>query len=342
MKNNKFLIITLLVLVVISAYYFLSKSSGTLSNELKDFAIVDTASIDKIFISDYRGEKVTLTRGDKYWVVDGAHKARQQSVEVLMTTFARIAIKSPVAKTAINNVIKDIATKTIKVEIYQGKDKPSKVYYIGGSTQDSKGTYMVLENDEKKSSVPFITHIPGFSGYLTTRFFANPLQWRDAAIFTYHPEEIKSIEIIYHETPEESFKLEKNNSVSGIGPFNLFDGQTTIPIQHFDTNKVVQYLANFEKIYYEMIVLDEKKPEQQDSIRKSNPFFTIKVEDVYGKTTKIVALHMNNYRNTLDDKGNPYPYDMDRMFAVLNDDILIYIQFYTFDRITLPKQFFLK
>lgn len=338
MKNNKFLIITLLVLMAIASYFFISKSSGTLKNELKDFAIEDTASIDKIFISDYTGEKVTLTRGDNYWVVDGAHKARQQSVEVLMTTFSRIAVKSPVAKAAMNNVIKEIATKTIKVEIYQGKDKPDKVYYIGGPTQDQMGTYMVLENDGKKSSVPFIMHIPGFAGYLSTRFFANPLQWRDASIFKYNSEEIKSIEVTYHEKPEESFKIEKN-----LNTINLIDGQTAQPIQKFDTNKVIQYLGLFENINYEMIVLDEVKPEQQDSIRKINPFFTIKVEDVYGKSTKIVALHMPNYKQTVDDKGNPYPYDVDRMYAILNDDVfLIYIQFYTFDKITYPKQFFLK
>lgn len=343
MKKNKFLIITLLVLIAIASYFFISKSSGTLKNELKDFAIEDTVSIDKIFISDYTGEKVTLTRGDKYWVVDGAHKARPESIEVIMNTFYRIAVKSPVAKAAMNNVIKDIATKTIKVEIYQGKDKPSKVYYIGGPTQDQMGTYMVLENDGEKSSVPFIMHIPGFAGYLSTRFFANPLQWRDATIFKYNSEEIKSIEVTYHEKPEESFKIEKNNSVSSTGQISLIDGQTAQPIQKFDTNKVIQYLGLFENINYEMIVLDEVKPEKQDSIRKISPFFTIKLTDVYGKITKIVSLHMPNYKQVLDDNGTPHPYDLDRMYGILNDDdALIYIQFYTFDKITLPKQVFLK
>lgn len=341
MKNNKLLLAALLILVAIAVYFYVYESNnrGTIH---ADFAIEDTASIDKIFISDYTGDKVTLTRGDKYWVVEGAHKARQQSVEVLMTTFSRIAVKSPVAKAAINNVIKDIATKTIKVEIYQGKDKPSKVYYIGGPTQDQMGTYMVLENDGKKSSVPFVMHIPGFAGYLSTRFFANPLQWRDPAIFKYNSEEIKSIEVTYHEKPEESFKIEKNNSVSSTGQISLIDGQTAQPIQKFDTNKVIQYLGLFENINYEMIVLDEVKPEQQDSIRKTSPFFTIILTDVYGKTTKIVSLHLRNYKQTLDDKGELYPYDLDRMYAILNDDILIYIQFYTFDKITLPKQVFLK
>ena len=337
MKNNKFLLATLLILVAISVYYYISKSSGTLKNELKDFAIADTASIDKIFISDYTGAKVTLARGEKYWIVDGAHKARQESINVLMTTFSQIAVKSPVAKAAINNVIKDLATKAIKVEIYQGGNKPTKVYYIGGTTQDLLGTYMVLENNGEKSSVPFIMHIPGFNGYLSARFYSNHLQWRDAAIFTYQPEEIKSIEVTYFEKPEESFKIEKN-----INQITLIDGQTNTPIQKFDTNKVYQYLGLFEKIYYEMVVTDELKPEKQDSVRKTNPFFTIKLTDVYGKSTKIVALHMSNYKQVLDDVGNPYPYDLDRMYGVLNDDLLLYIQFHTFDVITLPKQIFLK
>ena len=50
MKNNKFLLATLLILVAIAVYFFVSKSSGTLNIEHSDFAIKDTASIDKIFI----------------------------------------------------------------------------------------------------------------------------------------------------------------------------------------------------------------------------------------------------------------------------------------------------
>lgn len=337
MKNNKFLLATLLILVAIAAYYFISKSSGTLKNELKDFAIADTASIDKIFISDYTGAKVTLTRGEKYWIVDGAHKARPESIQLLITTFSQIAVKSPVPKAAINNVIKDIATKGIKVEIYQGSNKPTKVYYFGGTTQDLLGTYMVLENNGEKSSVPFIMCVPGFNGYLSARFYSNPLQWRDAAIFTYQPDEIKSIEVTYFEKPEESFKIEKN-----LNQITLIDGQTNTPIQKFDTNKVYKYLGLFEKVYYEMVVSEELKPLKQDSVRKTNPFFTIKLTDVYGKSTKIVALHMPNYKQVLDDEGNPYPYDLDRMYGILNDDLLLYIQFHTFDVITLPKQMFLK
>ncbi|MGE0561192.1 MAG: DUF4340 domain-containing protein [Flavobacteriales bacterium] len=337
MKNNKFLLATLLILVAIAVYFFVSKSSGTIKNELKDFAITDTASIDKIFISDSKGDKATLTRGDKYWVVDGAHKARPDGVELLLNTFYRIAVKAPVAKAALNNVITDIATRTTKVEIYQGGDKPTKVYYIGGATQDSHGTYMVLENNGEKSSVPFITHVPGFNGYLTTRFYANPLQWRASNIFNYQPDEIASVEVTYSDKPEESFKIERN-----VNQLTVIDLLTNQPMKNIDTNKVYQYLGMYGNINYEMVVLDELSVEKQDSVRKTLPIFTIKLVDIYGKSIKIVAHHMPNYKQVLDDEGTPHQYDIDRMYGVLNDELLLYIQFYTFDKITLPKQIFLK
>ena len=102
---------------------------------------------------------------------------------------------------------RDIATKATKVEIYQGDDKPSKVYYVGNATNDHQGTYMVLEIDGVKSTVPFVMFIPGNYGYLTSRFFTEAQQWRDAIVFKYAPEAIKSIEINYLETPEQSFVI---------------------------------------------------------------------------------------------------------------------------------------
>ena len=60
MKNNKFLLAVLLILVAIAVYFFVPKSNGTIKNELNDFAITDTASIDKIFIynnSDLGGSR---------------------------------------------------------------------------------------------------------------------------------------------------------------------------------------------------------------------------------------------------------------------------------------------
>ncbi|MCC7332080.1 MAG: hypothetical protein IT232_05655 [Flavobacteriales bacterium] len=335
MKGNKFLIILLIVLACAATYFYFTKSNNTLG-ELKDFAIEDTAKINKIFIADAKGEKVTLTRDKSFWKVDGDRKARPESIDVLMNTFYRIAIKYPVAKAAHNNVVRDMATQATKVEIYMGSEKPNKVYYIGGNTQDNLGTYMLLENNGKKSSIPFVTHIPGFSGYLTTRFFANPLQWRDAEIFKYNPNEIKKLTVTFFEKPNESFSIQNIE-----GKLSLLDSENK-NIQNFNEDRVKQYLEMYDNVYYEMVVLDELKQEQKDSILKLNPYFKIEIQDIYGKSKNIMAFHMNNYRKTVDDQGNPFPYDIDRMYGYLNNESLIYIQFHTFDKLMLPKDTFLK
>ncbi len=139
MKSNKPLLAVLVILLAIAAYYISTKESSTLRSRegvLSDFAIEDTTTIDKIFISDFQGESVTLTKSDDYWLVDGDKKARPESISMLLKTFHRIAVKSPVSAAAFENIVTSIATKSNKVEIYQGGDQPSKVYYVGESTQN--------------------------------------------------------------------------------------------------------------------------------------------------------------------------------------------------------------
>ncbi len=339
MKNNKVLIALLVILAAVAIYFFTKKSDGTLRNDKEvksDFAIKDTASIDKIFIADAKGQTVTLTRVENAWMVNNKYVARPDNIRILMKTFSRIDVRSPVPKAAYNNVVKMIATSATKVEIYQGDDKPSKIYYVGGATLDHQGTYMVLETDGVKSSAPFITYIPGNYGYLSTRFFTESEQWRDAVVFRYLPEEIKSIEINYFETPEESFII---NNTDGEFTLSALGSNEIIP----NVNKELlnEYVNRYRKIYYEMIDVESPK-EKIDSTIASPPFLSIEVKDFLGGGNKIVVYHMPNFRKTLDHDEKEFPYDVDRMYGYLNNELFTYIQFATFDNITLPKRYFLK
>ena len=123
MKSNKIIILILVVLAAVAIYFFINKSAGTLGSnkgEKSDFAITNIETIDKIFIVDSKGKSVTLTKPGDGWLIDGKHSARPDNIRLLMKTFKRIAVRSPVPKTAHNNVIKQIATIATKVEIYQG------------------------------------------------------------------------------------------------------------------------------------------------------------------------------------------------------------------------------
>jgi hypothetical protein len=340
MKNNKILIALVFVLIAVSAIIYIKTNGvnqGTIDSikgAKSDFAIKDTASISKIFITDAKGGKVTLTRGDDEWIVDGKYVARPDNIRILMKTFSRIDVRSPVPKAAFNNVVKQIATGAIKVEIYQGEEKPSKTYYVGGATLDHQGTYMVLETEGVKSTTPFVMYIPGNYGYLTTRFFTEPAQWRDAVVFRYLPEEIKSIEINYFEKPAASFAINRINNqftLSNIGSLEI------IPI---DTMILNEYVNRYRKIYYEMIDIDSPQ-EKIDSTIASSPFISIEVKDVEGVSNKIVIYHMPNFRKITDPiTTEVYDFDVDRMYGYLNDELFTYVQFATFDNITLPKKYF--
>lgn len=339
MKNNKILIALLFVLAAVAAIIYFNNKTETISDiegAKSNFAIKDTASISKIFIADAKGKTVTLTREKNTWMVDGKYVARPDNMRLLMKTFGRIAVKSPVPRSAYNTTIKSIATGATKVEIFQGEAKPSKTYYVGGATLDHQGTYMLLETEGVKSTVPFIMHIPGFYGYLTTRFFTEPEQWRDAVVFKYSPNQIKSIAVKYYETPKQSFKIE--NEESG---FVVRDYTSNEIVEDVDTNILNEYIALYGSIYYEMIDV-ESTQEKKDSIIASPPYFSIEVHDVLGGSNKIVAYHMPNYRKTLDKNEEPFMYDVDRMYALLNDELFLFIQFATFDQIKLPQAIFRK
>ncbi|MBQ20112.1 MAG: hypothetical protein P1U44_00740 [Vicingaceae bacterium] len=335
-NNNKIIILVLLLAIAVAAYLYFNQGNTTYNVEgaKLDFAVEDTSSITKIFIVDNQGKHVTLVKGEKSWMVNNKYDARPDNIRLLMKTFSRIAVKAPVPKSAQDNIIKSIATKGTKVEIYQGGGQPSKVYYMGNSTMDQTGTYMLLETEGVKSTVPFIMHIPGFRGFLYSRFFTDSQQWRDAAIFKYHPQDIQKLEVTYYETPEQSFTIiKKDTSFIMIDKNNQ---EVKAP-----ANRILEYLERYEKIYYEMVDT-ESKPELVDSVLNSQPFIRIAVTDVDGEINEVVAYHMPNFRETLDPvSGEPFEFDVDRMYANINKELFVYIQFATFDEITIKKDDFL-
>lgn len=338
MKKNRILIIVLLAFVTVAVYFYTNDSSGTLATNKEaksDFAIKDTETIDKIFMVDAKGQSVTLIKKEEDWFVDGKYRARPDNIRLLMKTFSRIDVRSPVSKNAQNNVIKQIATSATKVEIYQGEDKPSKTYYVGGATLDHQGTFMILETDGVKSSVPFIMYIPGNYGYLTTRFFTESHQWREAIVFKSKPEEIKSIEVIYHETPEESFSI-----INKDGVFSLFAAESVVPTK-VNSDQLMDYVSRYENIYYEMIDVESEQT-KIDSIIASDPFITINLVTSSEEKKNIVLRHMPNYRGTLDHNDEEFEFDVDRMYGYLNEELFTYAQYATFDKITLPRSYFIE
>lgn len=330
MKKNWIYAIIVIVLIVISGILYFSQrvSNSTIPKPLRDFAIEDTTSITKIFMVNKANQQVILERKNSHWILDNEYVARKDLIDLLLKTINRIKVRSPVSRSAHDNVVKVLATTATKVEIYRNyEEKPAKVFYVGHPTQDNMGTYMLMEN----SSVPFIMHIPGFIGYLTSRFTVVWSDWRDLSIYRYKFTDIASVTMEHPGSPERSFKAINY----GDNKFDLKPLNDSIEITGFDTLKLKKLIASFKKINCEYYITKFDK-HKEDSVRNSQPINIIIVEDIYGTEITVTTFHRPNLSGLLDEEGKEYEYDVDRMYAFINGNKdLVVIQYFVFDPLTL-------
>ncbi|MCK5820547.1 MAG: hypothetical protein KAH17_01630 [Bacteroidales bacterium] len=330
MKRSTLILSLIVVALSIFVVILMTRDrSGTIKKELRDFSVQDTASVDKIFMVTKSNDQVVLTRNGVSWMVNDKYVVRREAIELLLKTIHRIQVKAPVAKSALDNVVTMLATRNTKVEIYI-KGKLDKTIYIGGPTQDQIGTFMMLEG----SSVPFVVHIPGFIGYLSTRFFTDEKSWRSPLIFNYNFDEIASIKSINNDNPLGSFILNKEK--------NRFDMQALEgehAAQVIDTLAVKFFVSNFERVASEFFA-DEMESEMMDSLNMATPFHVLELTDISGKVTKIEA-HRRFPVGQADPEAPLQKYDLERMYARINGSDWVVIQYFVFDQLFRELQFFL-
>ncbi len=246
MKKNRTSLILTLVLVLISVYFlFFRNGFSTISEKDNDFAVQDTGSITKIFMADKRNSTVTLTKvRPGVWRVNDHYDVRSDAINNLLITIKMVAVKSIIDPRGAANVVKGLATQAMKVEIYSG-DKRIKMYYVGGPTADQLGTFMLLANHRngENYSQPYIMYIPGFDGYLSSRYFIPEVDWRDRTVFRYYPYQMKSVKVAYAGA-DSSFQV----NVLGRNHFSMENPVTHQHLAVFDTIAAKQYLTYYQNV----------------------------------------------------------------------------------------------
>lgn len=333
MKNKRFLIFLVIALLAGIATYLLvnNKSNKLNSEDWRNFAVEDTAAITKMFLADRTGKQVLLERkGPGRWVVNNKFDARNDVINMLLKTVKLVHTKSPVPKNTRTKVMKSLSAKGIKVEIYTGSSSPEKVYYVGGETPNAEiGTYMMQEG----SPEPFVTEILGFEGYLTPRYPADEVIYKDPALFRYMPEDIATVKYINNDNPEQSFEVINNGKYEVA--IKDYKGQMLPAVDKITAQK---YLGNFAQLVFE----DEAsrlKPAKVDSIIRSKPFGNMVITDKKGKSFNLLFYRIADISGDLAADGKPYPYDADRFHARLANEKKLYVfQYFVWDKATLTGQ----
>lgn len=323
--NKSLKILLIVVAVAAAAYFIISKQAWTtLKPELKEFAIKDTAAITKFFLADKRGNQVIVAKNEQgVWMVNNEQEADMTKVNLMLATMHEVAVRNPIPEAAFNTVIGNLATEGIKAEFYEGNDL-IKTIYVGSITPDQTGTFMMIEG----SSTPFITHIQGFVGYLTPRFYPMALKWKTRKLFDVPMDSIASVKVTYPGTTNQSFTLNNQN------PIVLTSEKGVEPIADIQFAKY--YLSGFNNLYFEGYD-EDMAAAKADSIRQSTPFCIIELARKSGAITR-VQLHYkevgDHTKVMYGEDGRLLPHDTEKYFAFINGEHeVVYVQHYVFGRL---------
>ncbi|MEZ4939122.1 MAG: hypothetical protein R2799_16155, partial [Crocinitomicaceae bacterium] len=276
---------------------------------------------------------VVRTAGTTDWTNEAGDCVQEELINNILETIYRIKVKANVPKGMSETVLNNLNQSHTKCEIYVNNIL-EKTYFVGTPTPDHYGTYMLLEMPDKgRSPEPMIVYVPGFRGTLQPRFNADWRQWACSGIFKYKPENVKKITLKNFEHPDRDFVIESDGSkefkISHHGEY----------AQIFDTTRVRDYILKFQKIHFNQYNYTMNE-EQIDSIRNSNPYVQISVEGHDGKNVSVICYKIKAGKGDVDLEGNLLKWNQDVMWAFLDNGDLVKVQYFVFDKIIKPKQYF--
>ncbi len=348
-KKNIIIISSVLLLGIVTLVVVIISGHSSLDQDFQIEAAAQPGRVTKIFMADKENNHVLLTyKSDSLWLVDDKFPASQPMVDMLLETLSDMRIDSEVNSAAVENVSKLMAARSVKVEVYykdyrinwfKGKIRlfpyeECEIFYVGHDTQDMMGTYMYREGDE----VPYIVYIPGFRGCLSPRFVTDPILWRSHSIVDLPVQKIASIELRIPSMPEESFSVVREGDgfvFNLLEPFSRVNG--------FDTARVAQLLSSFVHLNFDEYARAVPKVELDTTFSQA-PRTILKITDTDGKSRELKTYI--KYTNPDDIKNMPDTtmykvFDLNRLYAIIDEKDTVLIQYYIFDNILQPASFFL-
>ncbi len=239
MRKNLPLIFAVLALAGILGYLKYNKSQSNFE-EIHN-RVADIKQRGSISISDKYGNKTILAKKDGKWRVNDSFYAEKDKMLSLLNTLNKLQIEMPVGDSMRKVAIQDLRMLGVEVSIKDNDGEEIKTIFVG--SQMGAGNYMILSENGVVSPNPYIVKVPGVkSTDLKYRFTAIPNAWYSTEVFSTAIDRIKTIKVLYHERPEFSFTLTKDEEIIKIDP--LLD---SIRIDKpLNKEHVVQFLIEFE------------------------------------------------------------------------------------------------
>lgn len=221
-----------------------------------------------------------------------------------------------------------------KIKLFQ-HEKLTKVFYVGGSTQDNLGTYMLMEGADR----PYIAYVPSFRGYLSTRFSPIPDDWKSHVVFNKKLSDIKSVQLELGREQENSFRVD---IIDGLNSYEITALQTGERIERYDTLRLLNFLTSFRDLRYETRLNNIRSIIMIDSVTNSPSLYKLTLIDQNNDTTFVKMFEKKEA--TEEESGMDFkfiPIDHDRFYALVNDgEDFVLMQYYSFDKVLMPLSYY--
>lgn len=333
MKKNLLYLLIFVVLLALAGWLLSERNtvSSLRGQDNYDFAIKDTAALTRIVLSDKTPFRSELIRTVDGWLLDGEYPVRNDAIETLMETIYKMEMRNFVEARMKPTVLRNLDVYGKQVEFYAGRRKV-KSMVVGPPTNDELGSWMMLEGGD----APYAVHIPGFNGFLTSRFITEPHLWRRRDLARMNPYRLKEVKVTYPDSVQASFtiRLFSRDSI-----YVLDSRGQRLP----DINKATTflYLQNFKNLRYEAeIIPSDGIYARRDSLLASTPVFRVDLRSIDGQQHSFEGYRIKAARQTIDvDNPNTF-YDNDRLHGFINRDRMVLLQYYGLRNVLVKKEYF--
>lgn len=337
MKRLIFLLLGLILLGVLGyVAYNLSTSAGTSDEKVAalDFDIKDTASVDRIIITEPSGDEMEMVRSGRTWTDKNGGCIQQVMVSNILEALYNVRFKGYVPDNGMQTVNNRLATIATKVQFFRNGEW-AKTWYIGTSTPDHHGTYMLVESVENgKSDLPIVAEIKGLNGIIGPRFFADKRRWMCTEIFAVKANDIEQVTVRFTTEPIRNFEVKKR----GRGYSVTTNGK---PFPAVDTAMIYRYLLNYKMVHFEFPNFD-LSDKQVDSVKHSRPFCELALKTTNGSASKLKMFYRKSDTGVaeVDDFGNKVTHDINHFWCLLPNGQLVKCQYYVFGPLIMGHIYF--
>jgi len=131
------------------------------------------------------------------------------------------------------------------------------------------------------------------------------------------------------EEPEESFKVEADpNGNLFMTPAGNNDYVA------YDTLRMLQFVTAFKDIRYESVLNNKLEAAYIDSIASGPVSHLITLRERDGDEVVVRTYRKGGFAELYDKQGAALePFDLDRLYAFINDDDFVLIQYFVFDKV---------